>query len=64
MLVESPRRLILLTSNQERPLDLSVGEENTDRDQGPRPVSWWDKVAERWPNGGRFPSLVFIDQSA
>lgn len=63
MLVESPHRLILLTSNQERQL-FHGGDEAADRDEGPRPVSWWDKVAERWPDGGRFPSFIFIDQSA
>jgi hypothetical protein len=64
MLVESPRRLFLLPSNQERQADCYDGDEVADRDEGPRPGSWWDKVAERWPNGGRFPSLICIDQSA
>jgi hypothetical protein len=64
MLVKSPRRLILLTSNQERQLSCYDGDEAADRDEGPRSGSWWDKVAERWPNGGRFPSLISIDQSA
>lgn len=64
MLVESSQRLIFLPSNQEGHLDLYGGYDDADRDQGPRAVSWWDKVAERWPDGGRFPSLVFIDQSA
>ena len=64
MLVESPRKLFLLISNQERQPDFYGGDEAADRDEGPRPVSWWDKVAERWPNGGRFPSFISIDQSA
>ena len=64
MLVESPRRVFLLPSNQERQPGFYGGDEAADRDGGSRPVSWWDQVAERWPDGGRFPSLICIDQSA
>ncbi len=64
MLVELPRRLFLLPSNQERQPNCYAGDEPTDRDEGPRPGWWWDKVAERWPDGGRFPSLICIDQGA
>lgn len=64
MLIEAPRRLFLLTSNQEQQPDFSGGDAATHRDEGSPPVSWWDKVAERWPNGGRFPSFICIDQSA
>jgi hypothetical protein len=28
-----------------------------------RPISGWDEIAQRWPEGGRFPSLISIDQS-
>lgn len=28
-----------------------------------RPILRWDEIAQRWPEGGRFPSLVSIDQS-
>ncbi len=64
MLVETPCRLILLPSNQERLPDFHGGDEAADRDESLRRDWWWDRVAERWPNGGRFPSLIFIDQSA
>lgn len=64
MLVEAPNGLFLLTLNQEWHGDSWGGDEATVRDEGPRPVSWWDKVAEKWPSGGRFPSLISIDQSA
>jgi hypothetical protein len=64
MLTESPCRLVLLTSNQERQADWNGGDEEAERDDGRRLVSWWDRVAERWPNGGRFPSFISIDQSA
>ncbi len=64
MLIEAPRRLILLTSEQEWQPGCYDDDKAADRDEGPRPGSWWDKVAERWPNGGRFPSFIFIDQSA
>ncbi len=64
MLIEVRRRLILLPSNQERQPEVQGGGEAVDRDEGPQPVSWWDRIAERWPNGGRFPSLISIDQSA
>jgi hypothetical protein len=63
MLTESPCRLVLLTSNQERQVGWNGDDEEADRDNGRQPVSWWDKVAERWPNGGRFPSFISIDQS-
>ena len=64
MLVETPCRFVLLTSDQERLPDFQGGDEAADRDEGPRSGSWWDRVAERWPDGGRFPSFIFIDQSA
>ena len=64
MLVEAPRRLMLLPAGPERQPDFYDDHAETDRDEGPRPFSWWDKIAERWPDGGRFPSLIFIDQSA
>ena len=64
MLVESPPRPSLPTSNQEWQAGVPDGDEEADRDEGRQPASWWDKVAERWPNGGRFPSLIFNDQRA
>jgi hypothetical protein len=64
MLVESPPRPFLLTSNQEWQTGVPGGHEEADQDDGRQLASWWDKVAERWPNGGRFPSLIFNDQRA
>lgn len=29
----------------------------------PPTISLWDEIAIRWPPGGRFPSLISIDQS-
>jgi hypothetical protein len=28
-----------------------------------RSILGWDEIAQRWPEGGRFPSLISIDQS-
>jgi hypothetical protein len=64
MLVESPPRQFLLISNQEWQAGVTDGDGEADRDAGCQSASWWDKVAERWPNGGRFPSLIFNDQRA
>ncbi len=64
MLVDLRSVSIICAVIQEREPDLQGGEAAADRDEGPRPGSWWDRVAERWPNGGRFPSFIFIDQSA
>jgi hypothetical protein len=35
----------------------------TDQVKKRRPILGWDEIAQRWPEGGRFPSLVSIDQS-
>ncbi len=64
MLIESPRRLILLTSNREGQAVLPDGDAAAEQNDDRQTVSWWDKVAERWPDGGRFPSFIFTDQSA
>ena len=34
-----------------------------DRTKQHHPIVGWDEIAQRWPEGGRFPSLVSIDQS-
>lgn len=36
----------------------------TERDRSHRRLPGWDEVAARWPEGGRFPSFIFIDQTA
>ncbi len=64
MLVDLRSASVICAVIQERQPDFQGGEAAADRDEGPRPGSWWDRVAERWPNGGRFPSFIFIDQSA
>jgi hypothetical protein len=64
MLVDWQAASIICAVIQERVPNFQGGEAAADRDEGPRPDSWWDRVAERWPNGGRFPSFIFIDQSA
>ncbi len=63
MLIEPPIRVILLTSNLGSQPGVPGGAEKADRDHDRQPVSWWDKIAEKWPNGGRFPSFIGIDQS-
>jgi hypothetical protein len=39
--------------------------DDLEADQGKqhRPILGWDEIAQRWPEGGRFPSLISIDQS-
>jgi len=64
MLIEAPQRLRLVTADQENPSGFSDDVEQLDRDYDCQPISRWDEVAERWPNGGRFPSFIFLDQSA
>lgn len=63
MLVEVTRRLQLVTPDHDRSAGLADDRLETDRDFGTGPVSWWDKVAERWPNGGRFPSFISIENA-
>ena len=62
MLVEVSKRLQLVTSDQGR--SSGFFDNDVETDPGSGQVAWWDKVAERWPNGGRFPSFISIDQSA
>lgn len=64
MLVDLRSASVICAVIQETGPDFQGGEAAADRDEGPRPGSWWDRVAERWPNGGRFPSFICIDQSA
>ncbi len=61
MLVEPPIRVILLASNLGSQPGVPGGHDDAERKQERQPVSWWDKVAEKWPNGGRFPSLIVAD---
>jgi hypothetical protein len=60
---EPPIQVILLSPNLGSRSEGPDSHKEVDRDQGLPSVSWWDKVAEKWPSGGRFPSLIVIDQS-
>jgi hypothetical protein len=64
MLVDWRAASIICAVIQDRQPDFQGGDAAADREEGPRSDSWWDRVAERWPHGGRFPSLICIDQSA
>jgi len=61
MLIEAPRRFKLLTASQCQPADFSRGDTELERKNDSITVFCWDEVAERWPNGGRFPSLIFSE---
>lgn len=63
MLVKASQRLHLVTPPEAGSSDFYDDDFETERFPSQRPLPGWDEVAARWPEGGRFPSFIFIDQT-